>query len=788
MFKNVSVPESSLPTNLDAANALKIHYKTNLLIPTLGPLEVAGFIWPMTRTISALAAAKSLLEELKKYRDTTGKPPVIEDPSDPIEQTFGPVNDWQERFTRPITEMIRLEYAQQARGATAAARTAKKMPANPKAAAAKKKSSATLRLLRAFTSPNEIVRDLYDKGLLLDNKNRLGNDELLKSPKMHVAIMNHIAPKQKNSGEKELAAIEPLALLALQRVDRATKLNLTEDFRKSPSFRKNLCAYLIDKTFKNPPFGWPRPLFEEETFSVTREWAFQRYETIDMGLGKPVLRGPVNAMPVAPKSKLTISEHETKTILDEYSHASIQGKKTGFSNTTISTDRYQQALDNLSEYGISDESSFANENTLRSTLSEQRRTTIDRVSQEISSEVQEGFRLSTVHSNSRSTEYATEGKDSKLATTELKFQVVVPTHVKVLLNDIAVAWCPRVISPFIKLHGVVQDYEAEQKGLFLAQTYVPLPVKPVIKVDTKIETFEVQIDGDEPIKTRDFSRTFEFSDPETYIDLDGITVTHRNATADDFNWDEWWNLDDLENARPSLQNLRLSSDGKTLSGTAVLETTDPEFFNRSFLTIKVPICSYTAETAAALQAYENALQEHTMKAQAVNARASQYARLKRDELIEKYQSEFELKKEAFRALISRIFIDTDSRHLSYYEEIISRCINWDEALISFESQPMDQLPYHHLPPNHFMNCPAIRFFLPVFKSAEKTFFDSIKAGGITYHEESADKVRNYLQGYRGMIAGWKQSNSSKLVLDEYDSEILIGHHLEAVLSAYDFSS
>ena len=87
-----------------------------------------------------------------------------------------------------------------------------------------------------------------------------------------------------------------------------------------------------------------------------------------------------------------------------------------------------------------------------------------------------------------------------------------------------------------------------------------------------------------------------------------------------------------------------------------------------------------------------------------------------------------------------------------------------------------------------MNCPAIRFFLPVFQSAEKTFFDAIKAGGITYHEESADKVRNYLQGYRGMIAGWQQSNSSKLVLDEYDSEILIGHHLEAVLSAYEFSS
>ncbi len=177
-----------------------------------------------------------------------------------------------------------------------------------------------------------------------------------------------------------------------------------------------------------------------------------------------------------------------------------------------------------------------------------------------------------------------------------------------------------------------------------------------------------------------------------------------------------------------------------------------------------------------------------MKLQAVNARASQYARLKRDELIEKYQNEFELKKEAFRALIARIFIDTDRRHHSYYEEVISRCINWDEAAISLESQPMDQLPYHHLPPNHFMNCPAIRFFLPVYKAAEATFFEAIKAGGITYHEASAQKVRNYLKGYRDMIANWKQTNSAKLVLDEYDSELVIGHHLEAVLSAYDFSN
>lgn len=786
MFKNVSVPESSLPATIDANNSIKIHYKTNLLIPTLGPLEVAGFIWPMTRTIFDLAATKALLEELKRVKDTTGKPPVIINPGEPIERP-GPVEIWWERFTRPIEEMARKEREQSisvASTASSARNTATKATPAPR----KAPLSRTTRLLLAFTEPNVVIRDLFDKGLLVDNKNRLTNEELFKAPKMHVAILSKIAPNPDAFKEKELSAVESFVFLALRRTDPVTKLDLADEFQKNAAFKTNLCTYLMDKTFNKHLYGGAYTILVDETFSVTREWAFQRYETLAMGLGQPVLRGPVNATPVVPKSRLTISEYESKALFEEYSRTTQQGKKLGFSSTAISSERYQQALDNLSEYGISDETSFAQEATLRSTLSEQRRLTIDRISQEISSEIQAGYRSGTLEASSRSSEYVTEGKDQKLATTELKYQVVLPTKVKVLLNDISVAWCPRVSSPFLKLHGLVNDYEREQKGLFLAQSYVPLPVMPVIKVDTRSETFEVQIDGDKEIKTKDFERTFEFSDPETYIDLDGITANHRNGTSDDFNWDDMWNLDDLENARASLRNLRLSPDGKTLYGTAVLETTDPEWLNRSFITIKVPICSYTDETVSALQAYENAKQEHTMKLQAVNARASQYARLKQDELIEKYQNEFEIKKEAFRALIGRIFIDLDSRHHSYYEEVISRCIRWDEAQISFESQPLDQLPYHHLPPNHFMNCPAIRFFLPVYQAAEATFFEAIKAGGITYHEASAHKVRTYLNGYRGMIANWKHDNSVKLVLDEYDSELIIGHHLEAVLSAYDFSN
>lgn len=797
MIEKANVPSLCLPTEMDTENALRVSYKTNLLFPTLGPLQVSRLVTSVSRVIEDLAVADVLMEKIKQFKDKNGRTPSIPTSPEPTDPYIVDVHSFEYVFVRPIKEVLQREnvlatnissYDMRRPAAQHTVMNSRKMLKKHSVVENQVNLNETA-LLGALAAPNRIIRKLFNKGLLINSEDQIGDAKILNSKLPHVAIISCIAPESPLLEKKHSATFESLVKLSVKRVDKITGKSYLSDFESKPEFRKSLCNFTFDLLQKNKffkTFDWF--LTGNDGVSSDREWAYQRSETLALGLGQPVLRGPVNAYAVSPKSKLTLSEHESKSLIEEFSKSASKGVRSASSQVEISSDTFRQALDNLSEHGISDETSFAQESTLLSTLNEEKRAIINTISREISSKAQSSYATSNLTATSRSSEYSTEGKDAHLATTELKFQVVVPVHAKVMLEDIGLVWSPRVSSPFMLLHAGINAYETEQKNEYLAQSYAPMPVKPAIKCDTTIVTFEVQIDGSSNINTKDFTRVFEYTDDNTYIDLDGITATHRNGTSSDFNWNERWNWDDLEHAIARVESLGLSADGHTLTGRAVLETYDPELLNRSFITINVPLKTYTDETQAAMQAYENALTEQTQRTAAIQARAAQYARMKRDELIESYQESIALKKEAFRSLIRRVFVDSAPEEISYFEELISRCINWDESVITFESQRMDQLPFRHLAPDHFMNCPGIRFFLPIYKSAEKNFFDAFASGGMTYHENSAQKVRDYLVDYRGKISDWKQNNPTKLVMDEFDTEIIIGHHLEAMMSTFDFSS
>ena len=80
---------------------------------------------------------------------------------------------------------------------------------------------------------------------------------------------------------------------------------------------------------------------------------------------------------------------------------------------------------------------------------------------------------------------------------------------------------------------------------------------------------------------------------------------------------------------------------------AVLETTDPEMLNRGFLTFDIAMKRLTDESRVAIEAYERDRQDAAAQRQAVEVRARQYARLRRDELIDQYDASYELQEEAF---------------------------------------------------------------------------------------------------------------------------------------------
>jgi hypothetical protein len=399
----------------------------------------------------------------------------------------------------------------------------------------------------------------------------------------------------------------PLVRSAATKVGAVTGIPFAEDFQHNQQFSQALLAYSIYKLRRWPFFPGGLQLPGDKGVAISREWAFQRHEELRLAIGTPVLRGPVAALSIAPRSRRSQTETESLTTVDVQTARTSQLRRSIESEIHLASSRFQQALNNLSEYGIADANSFAHESTLRTALSEERRATVEMVAREISREVETGRRVTTTANLGRATEYNTEGKDPKLATTELGFDVVTPLTATVLLRDLALVWCPRVNSPFLNLHTVVHTYEEQQRRAYVSQHFVPLPVKPVLKVEVREEKFEVQIDGVRSINTKSFTRTFQFTNPNSFIDLDLITAEHRNGGWNDFDWNERPNWDDLEHAVARVQDLSLSPDGRTLSGTAVLETNDPELLNRSFIRITVPIKTYTEETIAAVAAYEQAL-------------------------------------------------------------------------------------------------------------------------------------------------------------------------------------
>ena len=168
---------------------------------------------------------------------------------------------------------------------------------------------------------------------------------------------------------------------------------------------------------------------------------------------------------------------------------------------------------------------------------------------------------------------------------------------------------------------------------------------------------------------------------------------------------------------------------------------DPEMFNRGFLTFEIGMRRLTDESRVAIEAYDADRQEAAAQRLAVEVRANQYARLRRDELIEQYEGSYELQEEAFANLVRQVFQGANPDYVSYWREIVRSCIEWSGAAMRFEPGEIDELAFPHLPPSHFMNALGIRFILPIFRSAETAFFDALQTGAGSYHQTAATTVR-----------------------------------------------
>ena len=642
-------------------------------------------------------------------------------------------------------------------------------------------------ILHGLARPNVVIADMLALGLVNEFGAWLGSDLAdAADPVSELATQLADQAVGVSVREKELRVLIERATALLETLG-VTGSALLARLKESAADRQAAFRYVVWKgDLLNTLDPSIVPLPDDTVIVGSREWAFSRTERLSIEVGTPTLRGPFATDAVAPASELVTSESSLQEVVTFQEEASGRASTRVSETATFNSSTFRQALSHMAEEGVNDEAAFSQDTTLFESLRERRREAIDRTLTQISSnnEQRTAFVGRTVTSTARS--YTTRGKDETYATTEVSFQVAAPIDVEVRLEDVGLVWCPRMPSPFIALHGLIYAFEEQARQEYLTQNQVVDPVRPPEVFETASFAREQGIRGN----TRNQSVDFSFPIPAQYIDWEldvaGTKIDFRNGTSDDYNWDEMWNLDDLENWLASISSI--SRVGNDITGVAVLETTDPEFFNRGFLTFDFAMQRLTDESRVAIEAYERDRQEAAAQRQAVAVRARQYARLRRDEMIEQYEASYELQEEAFAVLVKRVFQGTNPDHVSYWREILRSCVEWSRVAMRMEPGDIATLAQPQLPPSHFMNAQGIRFILPILRSAETAFFDALEIGAGTYHSSAAATVREFVGDYRDRVEALKEDDPDDLlVLDAYTSEMVLGRHLEAVMSAHPFA-
>lgn len=645
---------------------------------------------------------------------------------------------------------------------------------------------ALAQILHGLAQPNVVIDELLRLGQVKSSGVWLSDDLHNTDDKVGLIAATLAGPNGSPLGERQ----ETLSPLIDRAVDLLKRLRtpeglLFERLRTDTAVHKQVNGFVIGLVDDIGIDGNNVPLGDEVVMTGSREWAFKRSERLNLKVGTPTLRGPFHAEAVTPNSELTVSESSLTEAARFTESGSGRSESRTNESSTFNASTFRQSLSTLSEDGINSDGAFSQNSTLFDTLRERRREAIERTLVQISSnnEQRSGSMERTVTSVARS--YTTRGKDDRFATTELAFQVAAPVEAEVLLEGVGLVWCPRMISPFMYLHGLIVDFERQSEAEYLVQNYVLDPVRPLEVYEQSSFTHEIAIKGDTSYQAKDFSFTIPAGQIGWELDPTATTVAFRNGVFDDYDiWDRP-NWDDLEVWNAWIQSIAVN--GNSVSGRAVLETTDPEYLNKGFLTFTIVMRQLTLESRAALANFDHENKEAAAQRLAVAVRARQFGRLRRDELIEQYENNTSLQDEAFGRLIRQVFVAGSPEHASYFREILHSCIEWGEAKMRFEPGDVSSLPFPHLPPSHFMNTPGVRFTLPVLASAEEAFFAALEEGAGTFYQDAANAVRETVENYRVEVERLKRDDPSGLVLDRYSSQLILGRHLEAVLSEHPFA-
>jgi hypothetical protein len=634
----------------------------------------------------------------------------------------------------------------------------------------------TIELLTYLASPNSIMREAFEAGLI-EKSNQIFSENFSRaknlSERTEMVLTTLLASVATDVPLEITPTTRKLVVEAINLAKAKHPSFLFQDFTQFPQgLNDHLIKWLVahHRSKKYQVGIAHKDLHQLLGFipAITlREWAFKRKERLTMEFGTPDLRGPTGAEALPPQG--TFKREDYRGLQEELSTMAAERREvTAREARGLAIGSIRNQLDTVYYAGPGNVNELTSQAST-SLLREQSRNRILGLLREVS-ELRENTVISVGTDNVSTTiSRKSRGVDPKLSATHHRFKVIVPIKNTVSMYDVGLTWCPRIFNPFMDLRQAVRDVYNAAFREYKQQYYVPEPVKPHIVWERYTVSKDVNMEGEEYVSEW-FHIVLASVERETKPDLNGASVV--------WNQDEDWLNDDPDTWAIWLANLSFS--GQTISGRVIAETTDGGADFQGYARITVPILRYSTETVNNLAQYEADLTDYNLKIQALEASASQYAKIKQREFIERHQRQDPITKIVFEVLVKRVCQNIPAQHLSYYKEIISRCIDWSETKIEFESRAIDSLLYPDFPPDHFMNSPAVRFFLPVIRTAEDVLFDVLAEFGSFFTRQGVENARDRIKNMRDDI-----NNNGPTELDTFDSKLTIGEHIEGVMSNHD---
>jgi hypothetical protein len=761
-----NVPQNNLATAMGVPNRIRVEYSTDILLPVPGPSLISVLLRHYVHALMDLNEILNLADDARQFMINGGRFDFRnEDPA-----TF------TARSRKQPREGASLVLAAWEAIARLNRRTFIKtleQIARPDARVAQRNS-----LLARLAAPNPVLRELFDANLLqreptlfaqplaqavtFDQQVRVIVETLLaqhgdQQPGEATEVMRELATNAIRIASRRFAVFRMGEFTQLERAisDALARWLATHHLQKadplSDVFRVDLNLLL----------GFTPIL-------PAREWALSRRERMDLVFGVPDLRGPLATDAIPPQGHVQREEFASTTTELARLTGSIATEGVAEAQT-ISSGTLRRSLDTVYYSGAGDVNQLTGPGA-NALLTEQRRDVVLSLIRQFSESRQQFEVIVSSRASSSTTVMHTPGVDPRLAATHHRFKVVVPVDATVDMYDVGLTWSPRISNPFFELRKAIRQAYRDARDSHRLQFYVAEPMTPEITYDTY------------PVSETVYMNTAESN--TTYVTL-YVAETDRNDHPDfvnaiaEFSQDRGFWREDADEWTVSFEIISYS--GGVIRTKVSVDWRDDDHW-QGYVTITIPVLRYDNATVNRLSQFRVQMRDYELQRDALEAQAAQYAAIKQREFIERHERLTVLNRIVFDSLIRRVCLPQYATSVSYYKEIIARCIDWTRVKIEFEPHRMDDLAFPDYPADHFVNSMGVRFFLPVIQTAEGDFLDVLTACGTFQVRASVDNARNAINAARQRI-----QNAPNQVerLDQFSTEMVLGEHIEAVMSNHD---